>query len=177
MVIVLMMLKLSQNLMVGQAHSSLRFVEVAGRTGNSFVSESRRPPVHQSSPHKKHRHRRVRHDPLKIDVFPKVCRPGLIVGPTEKYGVYIFNDDTCGTSIGILNLSDRDGMKEESPWALDRRFWQDKRWARDVHSIEWSKDGLTLTIDTNHLYGTNTKYVLDLRNRKIVSEIPHPIAQ
>jgi hypothetical protein len=112
----------------------------------------------------------------KIAVYPKKCQQDLRYGPGKKFAVYVFCDDAMGTTIGIINTQPGFylGPGSEKAWALENRFWQEASWARDVHSIEWSEDGLRLTVWAGAVYGTNKKYVLDLVRRKIESETNSP---
>lgn len=118
-----------------------------------------------------------------IDVYPKVCRHGLTIGPHKQFAVFVFCDDAYGTTIGIVNYSpglltretsyDEATIKEMiKTWSLESRFWQEASWARDVTSFEWSKDGLSLFVTTSPIYGTGKKFTLDLVRKKIISETP-----
>lgn len=117
----------------------------------------------------------------KIAVYPKQCQHGLKYGPGKKFAVYVFCDDAVGTTIGIINTkpgvcADVVGptREQEQVWRHEIRFWQEESWARDVDYIEWSQDGLKLTVYTGYICGTNKKYVLDLLHRKVESETKSP---
>ncbi len=107
---------------------------------------------------------------LSLDVYPKVCKHGLVYGPGKKFAVFVFCDDGMGTNIGIINTNPG-GYVGTDKWDYDTtRFWWDHKWARAVENIMWSEDGLTLTIKTSPIYGTGKKYTLDLA-RKEYSEM------
>jgi hypothetical protein len=109
----------------------------------------------------------------KVEVHTH-CKHGLHNGPNGKFSSFVFCDDGMATTIGIINTQPATyvGAESEKAWKLEERFWQDKNWARDVDSYTWLEDGLKLEVETRETYGTNKKYVLDLVNRKIVSETP-----
>ena len=108
-----------------------------------------------------------------LNVYPKVCKQGLIEGPHKQFGVFIFCDDAVGTTIGIINLPGyvlsygELRRTSNSEWDKHKRFWQEKEWALDVESVQWSEDGLSLTVNTGYIYGTDNCYVLDLPNKRI----------
>jgi hypothetical protein len=107
----------------------------------------------------------------KVEIYPKVCKQGLHQGPSGKFNIFVFCDDAQGSTIGIINPAPGAQIASgvENAWSLEKRFWQEQEWARDVDSYTWL-EGDKLEVKTNSTYGSGKKYQLDLINRKILSE-------
>lgn len=86
--------------------------------------------------------------------------------PTARSGVVVFDDDAAGTTIGVVMTQPLESNDRESGWQLERRFWQETAWCRNVTSFGWSPDGRYLFVATSDIYGTGFVYQLDVSARQ-----------
>ncbi len=86
--------------------------------------------------------------------------------PTAQSGVVVFEDDAAGTTIGVVMTQPLESNDLESGWRLERRFWQEATWCRNVTSFGWSQDGRYLFVATSDSYGTGFVYQLDVPARQ-----------
>ncbi|MEI7493084.1 MAG: hypothetical protein WCJ92_00600 [Alphaproteobacteria bacterium] len=112
-------------------------------------------------------HSSLKKNPTKIDIYPKVCTPGALMGPNNKYAVWVWCDDGGGTNIGIIKIRAAEACSVS-------RFWHDSKIFLDIRSIEWSSDGTELKIESGSIYGTGKTYRLDLEQRKVLDEHDNP---
>ena len=86
--------------------------------------------------------------------------------PTAQSGVVDFEDDAAGTTIGVVMTRPLESNDLESGWRLERRFWQEATWCRNVTSFGWSQDGHYLFVATSGIYGTGFVYQLNVSARQ-----------
>jgi hypothetical protein len=101
------------------------------------------------------------------------CTTGLYTCPGSGFGVFFFNDDAMGSSLGIVKLDPEDwGLLGPSGWTGGQRFWEDAPWAHDVTSFMWSASGTFLYVATSIVSGKGEVYELDLLERKARCVLP-----
>ncbi len=102
--------------------------------------------------------------PRVVSVSPRDCRHGLEQQPNGPYAVFSFCDDALGTSLGLIYFAP--GFPHAPAWSLDKRFWQDASWSRDVTSYAWLSQN-RLLVATSEVYGTGALYLLDVDQRTV----------
>lgn len=105
-----------------------------------------------------------------VQVYPRVCNPGLHSQPNGPFAVFVFCDDGLGSTIGVIN--DELRVLFGGPWSLADRFWQERSWARDVMSFAWSTNGNRLYVATQEIYGVGALFELNLEARTALQVSP-----